>query len=396
MRHQPDVHSTGRARRAGAAAWLALLAVGVLAGCSNVRDLPPPTAGELERVADGAGHLAVSPPLPDVDALFAMTDEMREFARVAVGERRGIGARSQALANALLAEDGRALVYDGDAALTASEAFEQRRVNCLSYAMLFTAMARSVGLHPEFNEVDVPPTWDLGPDDYFVLYRHVNVRVDMTASRYTIVDITPGEFDPVYPQRRIDLTVTAAQYYNNRGVIRRGRGDLQAALEDQVVALRLAPDQAYLWSNLSSLYLKLGDEAAAKTAAQRAMQLDPGSVSAVIAAAQALASSGNARFARQLRAEARRMMRDNPYFHYQQAIAALEKQDHALAVREARDAIRLYPHDPKFFLVASVALRQLGEADLARRSYDTAMQLTRDPVMRKRYSSKFEQLGSLG
>jgi tetratricopeptide (TPR) repeat protein len=390
LSHQP---SALRAFSAG----LALLA---LSGCAGLSPQQQPiSASDITWVlnggdADSAKQTHTPEPL---SSLLHVSDEMRHFALTATRNVLGVEAKAVALAGAIGAENGLRLHYDVDATLTAEEAFIQHRANCLSYTLLFIALAREVGIPAKFNEVDVPPIWDLGNDKTLLLYRHINARIDAYASFYQIVDVSGEEYSPTYEQRIIPDLVAEAQFYNNRAVELRLQKRYADALQYQLRALELAPDTAYLWTNLASLYLASNRPHAARIAVTRALQLDSASVLNYNTADHIYIQLGERRLAAYFHGRAQYFLDQNPYYHYQLALTALDQHnDEQLAYKETRRALLLYPKDPRFFFLASVLLEHQGETDLASKSMEIAIALTPDPTQLARYRSKFARLTEHG
>jgi len=139
-------------------------------------------------VLRGAGLLDEVPPLklPDAATLLAIDYEMREFAHRVADGKFTIEGKVNALADALTEPTGLGLQYDAAATLSARDAFKARSVNCLSYTMLYVALAREVGIDANFNDVQVPLIWGL-QDESFILYRHVNARVTLGANYFVSV-----------------------------------------------------------------------------------------------------------------------------------------------------------------------------------------------------------------
>ena len=95
-------------------------------------------------------------PTPD---LLALDEEMLDFVHRYTA---GINSRRQRLHTLHRAVGGSAtlgLEYDPFAGGTALEAFHSQSANCLSYANLFIALAREVGLDARYQWVDVRPSW---------------------------------------------------------------------------------------------------------------------------------------------------------------------------------------------------------------------------------------------
>lgn len=326
-------------------------------------------------------------------SLLHVTGAMRDFAKAAVRGESSVAGKAGALAKALGAPDGLHLRYDVLATLSAEQVFAEHRANCLSYTLLYVALAREVGVPARFNEVDIPPIWDSGDDNTLLLYRHINARIDITTSKFQIVDVSAEEYDPNYPQRIISDRAAQAQYYNNRAVELRLAGQPREALGEQLTAMRLAPDAGYLWTNLGSLYLLNGNARAARIAVTRALTLDRGGVLNYNAAANVYAALGQPALAAEFQQRAQQALQRNPYYHYELAIESMRDGQTAKAEAQAQRAIDLYDKDPRFYVLYAVLLKRLGQPLQAGDAMHTALALTPDENLQARYRSKFARLG---
>jgi len=366
----------------------------LLAGCTGLPEQPQISDQEVAWAAGGAGGLPVQAgtKLEDVSSLLHVTDEMRRFARSATSGRMGLNEKTDALVQALASPEGLHMQYDAQASLTAQQAFEQHRANCLAYTFLFVALARDVGIQVKFNDVDIPPLWDMGDEKTSLLYRHIDARVELPSKFYTIVDVAGDEFDTVYAQFQISDEEAEAQFYNNRAVEMRLQKRLDDALCYEVRALELAPNADYLWVNLSSLYLLDGNPRAARIAVTQALKLNSSSRLAYDTASQVYEKLGDHRLAQYFAERARYFIEQNPYYHYQLALAALNQKDDETAFQEVRRAIMLYPKDSRFFFLIAVVLNDQGNDKLAGASMKAALELAPNVAQQERYKSKFARL----
>lgn len=381
------------------AAILLVAASATLAGCASLPEQPSISTDDIAWALAGADRVpaaADSPPLEDLPSLLAVSDEMRRFAQDATRKESSISDKTRALAAALHAENGRHLRYDAEATLSAEQAFLQRRANCLSYTLLFVALAREVGIPAKFNEVDIPPIWELGDDQTLLLYRHINVRIDLSSPQYQIVDVSGEDYSPRYDQRIVSDQTALAQFYNNRAVELRLQQRRDAALRYQLRSLELLPDAGYLWANLSSLYLQDGQLRAASIAITQALLLEPRSASSYNTAADIHAQLGNARLAAYFHERALAYLEQNPYYHFQLALTALKQRDELRAYRETRQAILLDQTDPRFFFLAAELLQRFGDTEHSGAILQIALQLAPDPGLQARYRSKFGKLSAHG
>ncbi|MDP3294509.1 MAG: transglutaminase domain-containing protein [Nevskia sp.] len=370
-----------------------------LTGCASLPEQPSISTDDAAWALAGADRLPASttpPAIEDLPSLLAVSDEMRRFAQDATRRESSISDKTRALAAALHAEDGRHLRYDAEATLSAEQAFLQRRANCLSYTLLFVALAREVGIPATFNEVDIPPIWELGDDQTLLLYRHINARIVLTPSQYQIVDVGGEDYSPRYDQRTLTDQAALAQFYNNRAVELRLQRRHGEALRYQLRSLELLPDAGYLWANLSSLYLRDGQLRAASIAITQALLLEPRSVSSYNTAADIHAQLGNTQLAAYFHKRAQAYLEQNPYYHFQLALTALKERDELRAYRETRQAILLSPTDPRFFFLAAELLQRFGDTEHSGEILQIALQLTPDPSQQARYRSKFGKLSARG
>jgi tetratricopeptide (TPR) repeat protein len=370
----------------------------LLGGCAGLPQQAEVSPDDLAWVDAGAGLLPASGgvPVEDLSSLMRVTPEMRSFAHRATDGRSGFAAKATALADALGDVEGRHVVYDADATLTAQQAFEQRRANCLSYTLLYVALAREVDIPAQFNEVDIPPVWDLGDDKTSVLYRHINAKLDLPTPYYRIIDVSGDEYDPAFDQRVIPDSEAMAQFYNNRAVELRLQQHLPEALRYQLRALELAPEVAYLWTNLADLYLLDGNLRAARIAVTQALKVDPSSMLSYDAAAHVYEQMGQPVLARYFHDRAQVFLDQNPYYHYQLALEALRDGNDKVAFTEGRRAILIYPKDGRFFFLMAVVLDRMGDLRLSSESLQAALKLSPDAAQQERYKSKFARLTNQG
>jgi len=375
-----------------------LLPLLLLAGCAGLPEQPTVSTQDIAWAAAGAGMLSESNgAVPEDSAsLLRVTDEMRRFAWNAVRSASGTADRATALADALSSSKGLRLQYDADATLTPEQAFSQRRANCLSFTLLFVALAREIDIPAQFNDVDIPPVWDLGDDTTSVLYRHINARVDLTLPTFMLIDVSGDEYDPSYPETAISDGEALAQFYNNRAVESRLQQRLADALRYELSAVELSPDTDYLWTNLANLYLLGSNLRAARIAVTRALALNPSAMLSYDTAEHVYARLGDHRLAQYFHQRAEYFLDQNPYQHYQLALAALRRNDNQLAYNETYRAIMLYRKDSRFFFLMAVVLDRLGKVALAFETMQAAIELTPDAAQQDRYRSKFARLANPG
>ncbi len=347
-----------------------------LLGCTTLGTVVGPADRALQRLL--AGETLMSPSqvswaLPR-EPLIRVDDEMREFIRAYVPAHANQNAKLRALVYAVTHPGLLGFRYDSQATYTAAEAYLQQRGNCLAFSALFIALAREVGLKASFNEVEVPPDWDLLGENTFVRYKHVNVLVQLRSGRQ-IVDLKLRDYESDFPQRRISDRLAQAQYYNNRGMALLGRGSYREAFPYMRRALELAPETDYLWNNLGSLYRRAGFLTEAEIAYRQALRLNPHQQLALSNLSRLYLQTGDRERAAVYAEAVKRFRLANPYYRFYRAQTAVDAGDFDEARDHIQQAIRSEPKEPRFHNLAADIYQALGLTDKALESRERATRL---------------------
>ena len=207
-----------------------------------------------------------------IDSMMSISNEMR----VEIHERFSHLPKSKAaerLAEWLIDDAGHAMQYDVNSNLTPQQSFDQKRGNCLSFTMLFAALAAELGIEINFNAVDIPNTWGLDERVGMVFYRHVNGVLVRNDRRY-IFDLAMNIFDSGYPQRFISRDAALALLFNNRGIAAQADGNIVVAKHNIKLAISLSPDNPDLWANLGVILKRANRMNKAEVAFLHAFGLD--------------------------------------------------------------------------------------------------------------------------
>lgn len=374
-------------------ACLLVLAAG--GGCAtDMPRLQRVTNAERQQLLNGKAlfpHLNLAHRFPQED-IFGLTDQMKRFADKSVAGIPGQDQRIQALLNAVFSPQKLGMKYDEKATLTASEAFKKHRVNCLSFTTFIVPMLRYLGMHVSFNQVDIPPVWDLQNKDMLVLYQHVNAVALNNNGTRRIIDINMEDYDSFYPQRRIDDRTIKAFFYNNRGMESLLDGnDLQAFLYLRK-AVDIDPELPFIWTNLGTLYRKHGLLKFAEIAYRLALRINPNYMVAISQAARNYQDLGEFALAEQFRRRARAFRENNPYYLYAQAKNEVLHGKYKSALNHINAAIRRYKREHRFYFLRGVIYTALSERERADASFRKALELTTSQQQKDRYLNKINKL----
>ncbi|WP_347332204.1 tetratricopeptide repeat protein [Marinimicrobium locisalis] len=340
-----------------------LLAIVVsLSACTQLEPLPEwvqtPTPQELDEILSGEAlfDAPVSDDTPPDYPLFELTPQMRLVADEVAMQHRSAAARAQALHQRLLSSPmagGLGMRYSALHTATAREAFEERQVNCLSFTLMYVAMARHMGLKAEVNDVKVPPSWDLRDNETFLLFRHVNAKVMLPFGDQLVIDLEMERYSPMYDQTVIEDQRVAAQFYNNRGMELIAEGQSRAGFLHLRKALSLDPQQGFVWNNLGTLYRGKGHLHKAETAYLQGLAQAPTDLTLMSNLSGLYQSAGEEEKAAYFYQRARAHRNGNPYYLYSLAQEQLAEGNLVEAERYVKAAMKQENQEPRFYTLAA-------------------------------------------
>ncbi|MBU8977906.1 tetratricopeptide repeat protein [Lysobacter sp. MMG2] len=322
--------------------------------------------------------------------VMALPGELRERVHrdVLVGNP-GMLTRLERLSSLMYTPEGLGMTYRETANLTVAQAYESRTANCLTFTLLFLALAREAGIDATPQEIEQILGFRQA-DGTLYLSNHVNALVRVQGRRY-IADVA-GDLiiardrpKPITQQRLI------AHYYNNLAVERLSAGDYAAAQSLLRTALELDPDYAAYWSNAGVVHLRSGDARAAEQAYRKALALDPDNVNALFNLAGLATRTGDSTLEREYRQRLANLQRNDPFHHFMQAVNAQNAGDLTRAIRHYRRAVALQPEEHRFHSALANAYLEQGRTQLAIRSLARAQALS-DGDTRAAYRDRIDAL----
>jgi len=330
---------------------------------------------------------------PAQDTLLEIPPELKHMLQQRVVRRsQSEPERLQRLVHLMFDPDGLGLQYGTGDTHSVAESFATRRINCLSFTLMFVALAREVGLTARAQEVGQVLGW-YEKDGLGYAFGHVNAQVRMDG-RIVTVDLDSSVLPDRRGPRTISDTRLSAHYYNNRGAELMVTGQNALARVYFKQALRTDPKVADAWNNLGLLDAREGALQAAAADYARALALDPGNSSALSNAFNLSRRMGDSAGAGQLLARLQQARARDPFNQYTLGAEAERSGDYAAATRYYTSAIRLYPQAHQFhFGLARVAFLS-GDDSLAARELRLARTLG-PPSEQQRYQSKLESLQRL-
>ncbi len=327
----------------------------------------------------------------DVDIL-ELSPEMARFLVRRVSTRQSPEAQVDALLDAVFGKKGLDITYDSTATRTAIETFKAKDGNCLSFTILFVAMARHLGLDAYFEEVDQVISWDRRGE---VVVRNLHMVVEVEfANGYQIVDFLPEAEKRYRSIKRISDTRALAHFHNNIGVDALASGDTDQALRSFSNALAADREFGYAWTNLGVAQRRAGDIEAAEESHLKALSIDRNEPAALANLASLYLAQGFADKAAPLQLRVESHLDRNPFHHYRQGLASVRGGDLDTAIRQLREATRRMPEESTFHAALGDALVRSGDPGKARKSLEKALELAEDAQEKKRLKAELASLGA--
>lgn len=344
-----------------------------------------------------AAMLAFSPATMDVEPQAAPPSQVMLLPpalRARIREEVLAGDASQhtrfnRLLHLVFDDNGLDLVYQDDATVSVEQAYATRTANCLSFTMLFIALAREAGLDAYPQEIRETLAWH---QDSGILYRvdHINAVVRIAARGY-VVDIAGDSVIALREPARVSDQRLLAHYYNNLAMRELEQDQIAPALFNMRTALELDPGFATNWSNAGVLYLRNGDEAAAERAYAKALALEPGNTSALINMANLAQRRGEHDRETQFRERLQRQQKKDPFFHFLQAAEYEHAGDFQRAIEHYQRAIGLHDGEHRFYAALAHAYVLAGDTRQAIKALTRAVWLSTGKT-RAEYQSQLDAL----
>lgn len=371
-----------------------VLSILLVAGCASHSVSHNYDNPELDKLMSGElvfNRQVTESELPEVD-LFAISDDMKLFAREVVKRGHSHDEKAELLHKALLMpieRGGHGIRYVVNHTSSPKETFNSKTTNCLGYTLLFVSMSRFLGLDAQVNFVAIPPTWYMNDSENYFLMRHVNAklkvrrfltnttpsgRIQIADISDVVVDLEMRRFRSNYPQRILSDKEVEALFYNNKAMEFLELANYQQSFLFLRRALK-SSNEAYIWSNVGSLYRRMDKLQYAELAYLKALSLNSKDLSVLHNLYALYEKMGRKDDAEIYRQKVQAYREENPYYLYQLAMKAKSHQDVQSAKKWIESAIKREKKDDRLFLLAAEVYELDGNIRRARQMRTKAEEL---------------------
>ena len=293
--------------------------------------------------------------------LHYLTPEMEEW--LAANVHRGFNKR-QTMTDLLetLQDDELGLSYENTFTGNARDVFEEKRFNCLSFAHLFVAMARHMGIDAYYYSVSRAPRYGR-EGDLVVVSEHVTAAYGNGSSQLTLRFAFDEEIDYAHGTPLTDSEALAL-HFSNQGAKFLMDGNTEEAISAFRVSTEIFPTDGSLWVNLGVGLRRFGDFNGAEAAYLQASRVEPGHLPAYHNLHALMVSLGKSNVARELIDLLDRRANRNPFTYLNLGDTSLSQGRFEEAYRFYRRALSLGARSDGRAAMGSLALAQ-GDVDRA-------------------------------
>jgi Flp pilus assembly protein TadD len=149
----------------------------------------------------------------------------------------------------------------------------------------------------------------------------------------------------------------------------------EIAFKYLVKALKLAPEESPLWTNLGVLYRRIGLNDHAEMANLIALKYNPENNSALNNLAYLYKQTDKPKQAEYFENLSKSFQSKNPYYRYHKAKEAFENNQLSVALDHINYALSKKKKDPRFYLLIGNIYNSLGENEKAAKALELAKNL---------------------
>ncbi|WP_306591582.1 transglutaminase-like domain-containing protein [Geothrix sp. 21YS21S-4] len=291
-------------------------------------------------------------------------------------------------------EGGLGIEYDNAYTRTPRETWRDRKANCLSLTALYVAACRSIGLEARYGESLRISRWRRVGSTVRYERHVVAVVAGGTIGQELVADFLPevrkgAQLIAYLEPRRVE-----ALFYSNRAVELLAESKPEEALQAAHRSIEVDPGLGVGWNILGVVQRTQGTDAEAEASFRKALEADPRDGAPCGNLESLMRAQGRDAEAQTFREQGLEIRKRDPFFNAFLAEEALGDEHWAEADKRIRQAIRLLPQEPEFYLVqARIHLAQ-GQTKDAIKALEKARKWSL-PDMQSRFDSKLALLKNL-
>jgi Tfp pilus assembly protein PilF len=310
-----------------------------------------------------------------------------------------LGGKSHDIVYEFIAEYFSDFTYYGDT-LIAKEVYRLRRGNCMSLAILTTALSNLVGLEYDYREVNSLPVFEKH-NNLILSGSHVQVLIyDPTfiPGQNIIYFSKPGVVIDYFPQssniasKKVSYKSFLAMYYINISSFSLVDGNTDKAFVYAKKAYSIAPDNLTITNLMALLHKRKGDLVTAEKIYEIAKATGGVNINLLSNYQVLLKTVGKYQQAELIEQELEQLDDLNPYRWLEQAMLSEKKTQYRSAERKYLKVIAMAPYVTQaYFGLYDIYLKQ-KRFSKAKLILEQSLEWVHEVNQRSRYKNKLSQL----
>jgi tetratricopeptide (TPR) repeat protein len=334
------------------------------------------------------------------EEIFQLDNEMRAMVQAKLINNFSAQEKAHTLLKHLFNDENIALTYDGNANVTAIQAYQSKVANCMSLTILAYALADEAGMNISFQEVEVPEYW-VRNGQYNLLTGHVNLVVKenygvkkriIWGERNTKIDFDPFVAKKSFPSHIITKQTMLAMFYNNKGAEALVNNNYPLAYQYLKKATTTDSKFSSAWGNLGILYKLSGQYDMAEKAYLFAIKLNSNNLTSLGNLALLLNTQKRTSEALPIEEYIHKVRVKNPYYHALLGNEAFFSKSYQQALQYYKKAIDLDDEQHEFYLALAKVYYMQGKLVSSKKAMEKAVALTKAKDTKKLYIAKLNFL----
>jgi len=332
--------------------------------------------------------------------VFSIDQAMRTMVEARLLPERNIRRRAKKLLMHLFAKDNLALSYRSTANLTAIDAYNSKKANCMSLTIMAYALAKEAKLNIKFQEVKIPEYW-VRNGQYNMLTGHVNLVITEPKDTSTMIsfgnDIIEIDFDPFvvkksFPKKIVNKSTVLAMFYNNKGAQALVKHNFDLAYAYFKQATLVEPSFSSGWGNLGILYKMSGNLALAENVYRYAINIDQENLTTLTNLTLLLKEQGALNEVKLIEHQLHKKRVNNPYYHALLADEAFFKGNNQLALKHYKKALKQNDTIHEFYFGLARVYYQINDIKRAKSAMKKAITFNKVSSTEQMYLAKLNFL----
>lgn len=288
------------------------------------------------------------------------------------------------------------------ATYTAEKALALNKGNCMSLAILTTAVAKLANVDFEYREVSTLPVFKK-QNNLLLSSSHVQTLLfdpTFVPKEDVIYFSRPAVVVDYFPEssnhsgRYFSLEPFLAMFYKNIASDALVANQLELAFANAAKAYELDPSNVRIANMMAVIHRRMGDDLSAEKIYQTALKIDENNIALISNYMVLLESQGRIEQAQLLSGKLDNLDDPNPYSWLEQAYIAQKQGEHRRAIHYYNKVLDIAPYVHQAYQGLAQVYRKQGKIILARNMLKNALEWTYELTDRKAYKYKLYHLES--